>query len=154
MARVRALLIRVEKGYSLGATFLAGKSERACHGAAVRTPRHGTVQWAAPGSMGSVVWRPYFSRCTPDGASFPLRKLTMPTKSIDSYVVEFTGELLEGSEQWGAFVSILAPSDNPMHMTSIYPKKRVAAEAVLTSQNDAEAEAERAASDILKELRS
>jgi hypothetical protein len=77
----------------------------------------------------------------------------MPTKSVDNYVVEFTGELLEGSEQWGAYVSILAPSDNPMHMTNIYPKKRVSPELVLASQSDAEAEAERAASDILKALR-
>lgn len=78
----------------------------------------------------------------------------MPNKNIDSYEVEFTGELLEGTEQWGAYVSIFAPSDNPMHMTNIYPKRRVAADLTLSDQHAAEAEAERAASIILKELRS
>jgi hypothetical protein len=78
----------------------------------------------------------------------------MPTKNIDSYLVEFTGELLEGSEQWAAYVSIFAPSDNPMHMTNIYPKQRVSADLALSDQQVAEAEAERAASIILSELRS
>lgn len=78
----------------------------------------------------------------------------MPTKNIDSYLIEFTGELLEGSEQWGAYVSISAPSDNPMHLNNIYPKRRVSAELTLSDQHAAEAEAERAASIILKELRS
>lgn len=78
----------------------------------------------------------------------------MPIKNIDNYEVEFTGELLEGSEQWGAYVSIYAPSNNPMHMTNIYPKRRVSADLTLSDQQAAEAEAERAASTILKELRS
>ncbi len=77
----------------------------------------------------------------------------MPTKNIDSYVVEFTGELLEGSEHWGAFVSISVPSDNPMHMNNIYPKHRVSTELTLSDQQAAEAEAERAATVILNELR-
>lgn len=78
----------------------------------------------------------------------------MPSKTVDSYVLEFTGELLEGTEQWGAYVSILAPSANPMHMTNIYPKRRVSIDLTLSDQQGAEAEAERAASIILQELRS
>jgi hypothetical protein len=78
----------------------------------------------------------------------------MPIKNIDNYEVEFTGELLEGSEQWGAYVSIYSPSNNPMHMTNIYPKRRVSADLTLLDQHAAEEEAERAASTILKELRS
>ncbi|MBB3121720.1 hypothetical protein [Pseudoduganella violacea] len=78
----------------------------------------------------------------------------MPSRNIDGYEVEFTGELLEGSEQWGAYVSIFAPSVNPMHMTHIYPKRRVSADLVLMDQHAAEAEAERAATIILQELRS
>jgi hypothetical protein len=78
----------------------------------------------------------------------------MPTKIIDSYEVEFTGELLEGSEQWGAYVSIYAPSHNPMHMNNVYPKRRVSADLTLLDQHAAEAEAERVASIILEELRS
>lgn len=78
----------------------------------------------------------------------------MPAKTIDGYEVEFTGELLEGTKQWGAYVAIYAPSRNPMHMTNICPKRRVSADLTLTDQRSAEAEAERAALKILEELRS
>ena len=78
----------------------------------------------------------------------------MPAKDIDGYEVEFTGELLEGTEQWGAYVSIFAPSDNPMHLRNIYPKQRVSPDLTLTDQHSAEVEAERAAAFILKDLRS
>lgn len=78
----------------------------------------------------------------------------MPIKDIDSYEVEFTGEALEGTAQWGAYVSITAPSANPMHMTAIYPKRRVSADLVLMDQRAAEAEAERVAMTILDDLRS
>ena len=78
----------------------------------------------------------------------------MPSKTIDNYVLEFTGELLEGTGQWGAYVSIFAPSANPMHMSNIYPKRRVSPDLILPDQRAAEAEAERAATIILQELRS
>jgi hypothetical protein len=78
----------------------------------------------------------------------------MPIKIIDTYEVEFTGELLAGSEQWGAYVAIFAPSDNPMHLNTIYPKHRVSADLKLLDQHSAEAEAERAATVILDDLRS
>lgn len=78
----------------------------------------------------------------------------MPAKTIDGFEVEFTGELLEGTRQWGAYVSIYAPSRNPMHMMNIYPKRRVSADLTLLDQRAAEAEAERAAMKILEELRS
>ena len=78
----------------------------------------------------------------------------MPAKNIDDYEVEYTGELLEGTEQWGAYVSISAPSDNPMHLNTIVSKRRVSAELTLSDQQAAEAEAERAAAIILNELRS
>jgi mevalonate pyrophosphate decarboxylase len=70
------------------------------------------------------------------------------------YIVEFTAESLEGSDQWGAFVSISVPSDNPMHLTNVVPKRRVSADMVLLDQHAAEAEAESAAMAILDELRS
>lgn len=78
----------------------------------------------------------------------------MPSKTIDGYEIEFTGEALEGTSQWGAYVSIFAPSSNPMHMFNVCPKRRVSADLVLGSQQAAEAEAERAALKILEELRS
>ncbi|WP_342118418.1 hypothetical protein [Pseudoduganella sp. OTU4001] len=77
----------------------------------------------------------------------------MPTKIIDGYELEFTGERLEGTGQWGAYVSIFAPSANPMHLTHIVPKRRVSADLQLLDQHSAEAEAERAALLILQELR-
>lgn len=77
----------------------------------------------------------------------------MPSKIVDGYEVEFTGELLEGTGQWGAFVSIFAPSANPMHLTHIVPKRRVSADLKFSDQRAAEAEAERASSAILNELR-
>jgi hypothetical protein len=80
--------------------------------------------------------------------------MTMPIKNIDTYEVEFTGELLAGTEQWGAYVAIFAPSDNPMHLNNIYPKHRVSVDLVLQDQHAAEAEAERAAAIILDDLRS
>jgi hypothetical protein len=80
--------------------------------------------------------------------------MTVPNKNIDSYEIEFTGELLAGTEEWGAYVSIFAPSDNPMHMNNIYPKRRVSVDLTFSDQHAAETEAERAASVILKELRS
>lgn len=78
----------------------------------------------------------------------------MPIKEIDSYEVEYTGEALEGTAQWGAYVSIAAPSANPMHMTVLYPKRRVSADLALMDQSAAEAEAERVAMTVLEELRS
>ncbi len=78
----------------------------------------------------------------------------MPGKNIDGYEVEFTGELLPGTAQWGAFVSIFAPSSNPMHMHTLCSRRRVSADLVLLDQRAAEAEAERAALALLEELRS
>jgi hypothetical protein len=78
----------------------------------------------------------------------------MPSKNIDSHEVEFTGEMLEGTEQWGAYVSISVPSTNPMHMNNVYPKRRVSPDLTFSDQHAAEAEAERAAVTILKELHS
>ena len=77
----------------------------------------------------------------------------MPNKRIDDYEIEFTGERLEGSGQWGAYVAIFMPSDNPMHMTNVYPRQRVAADVVLSSEPEAEAAAERAGTEILAQLR-
>jgi hypothetical protein len=78
----------------------------------------------------------------------------MPSKDMNGHEVEFSGELLAGTEQWGAYVSISIPSNNPMHLNNIYPKRRVSVDQVFPDQHAAEAEAERAASIILDELRS
>lgn len=77
----------------------------------------------------------------------------MPIKSVDDYEVDYTAEPLEGCDDWGAYVAIFAPSDNPMHMNNVYPKKRVAADMTLASAEVAESEAEKAAMAILEQLR-
>ena len=78
----------------------------------------------------------------------------MPTKCIDDYEIEFTGERLEGSSLWGAYVAIFMPSANPMHMNNIYPKQRVAADRTLPTEAAAETQAEQSAMKILAQLRS
>lgn len=77
----------------------------------------------------------------------------MPIKTIDGYEIDYTGEPLEGCDDWGAYVAVFAPSDNPMHMNNLVPKKRVAADVSLTSEAMAEQAAEKAAMEILRQLR-
>ena len=77
----------------------------------------------------------------------------MPEKTVDGYEIEYTAEPLEGCDQWGAYVAIFMPSDNPMHMTNVYSKQRVAADLALSSEAQAEAEAEKAGMEILQQLR-
>jgi hypothetical protein len=77
----------------------------------------------------------------------------MPTKSVDGYEIEFTAELLAGTDTWGAYVAIFAPSDNPMHLADIYPRQRVAADIAFSSEAEAQAEAEKSATETLGALR-
>jgi hypothetical protein len=77
----------------------------------------------------------------------------MPIKSVDEYEIDYTAEPLEGCDQWAAYVAIFTPSDNPMHMNNVYPKRRVSADVTLGSEEAAEQEAEKAASEILEHLR-
>jgi hypothetical protein len=77
----------------------------------------------------------------------------MPTKNVDAFEVEFTGEQLSGTEQWGAYVCISMTSDNPMHLNTIFPKLRVSVDIELSAQIAAEAEAERVALIMLTDLR-
>lgn len=76
----------------------------------------------------------------------------MPEKSVDGYEIEYTAEPLEGCDQWGAYVAIFIPSDNPMHMNNVHPKQRVAADLTLSSEAEAEAQAEKAGMEILQRL--
>jgi hypothetical protein len=87
-------------------------------------------------------------------AAQDLQQLIMPTRSVDDYEIEFTAEPLEGTSLWGAYVAIYMPSDNPMHMTNVYPRQRVAAHVALTSEAAAEASAEESGVKILAQLRS
>jgi hypothetical protein len=80
-------------------------------------------------------------------------ELTMPTKTIDGYQIDFTAEPLPGTDHWGAYVAIFAPSDNPMHLDEVYARQRVMADVPCTSEAEAQAQAEQAAIDILAHLR-
>ena len=77
----------------------------------------------------------------------------MPIKSVDEYQIDYTAEPLEGCDEWAAFVAIYAPSDNPMHMNHLYPKRRVSADVTLATEQAAEQEAEKVAMAALEELR-
>ncbi|TYQ21441.1 UNVERIFIED_ORG: hypothetical protein JN05_00401 [Zoogloea ramigera] len=77
----------------------------------------------------------------------------MPIKTIDEYQVEYMAEPLEGSDQWGAFVAISAPSATPMHMNVIHGRQRVAADQVFGTEAEAEGAAEQAALALLEQVR-
>ena len=77
----------------------------------------------------------------------------MPVTVIDDYQIEFSAEPLEGSPSWGAYVEIVAPSSNPMHMNTVFPKQRVAADAAFADEAAAQAAAEKAGLQILAQLR-
>ena len=64
----------------------------------------------------------------------------MPTEYIGEYLVEFTGEPLSIGKGWAAYLTIYAVS-NPLHRTSLFPKRRVCLDTVFLTQ---EAAAERA----------
>lgn len=77
----------------------------------------------------------------------------MPIKTVDGYQIEFTAELLPGTDHWGAYVTIFAPSANPMHLDEVYPKQRVCADIPCASEAEAQEQAEQAATTILEQLR-
>jgi hypothetical protein len=77
----------------------------------------------------------------------------MPTTNVDGYEIEFTAEPLPGTDDWGAYVAIFAPSDNPMHMANVYPRQRVAADVSFASQDTAEQAAQQAGVETLQQLR-
>lgn len=77
----------------------------------------------------------------------------MPTRYVDDFEIEFTAEPLPGTNEWGAYVAIFGKSDNPMHLATLYPKHRIAADQSFASEAAAEAEAEKAAMLTLEQLR-
>lgn len=78
----------------------------------------------------------------------------MQTMYINGYEVEVSGEPLIGDNRWGAYVSIFAPSENPMHLKNVYPKTRMAEGRIFCSKEAALAEAKKEGSTLLESLRS
>lgn len=74
----------------------------------------------------------------------------VPTEHIGDYEIEYAGVKLDDVDGWAAFVTIYGPSSNPMHRNDIVPHQRVAVEQVFASEQDAEAEALRAAQAMLE----
>ena len=75
----------------------------------------------------------------------------MPTEQLGDYEIDYSGVRLTDVDGWAAYVTIYGPSPNPMHRNSIVPPQRVAVEHVFETEEEAEAEAHKAALAMLKE---
>lgn len=74
----------------------------------------------------------------------------MPSEKIGEYEVEYSAVQLADHENWAAHVAIYGHSTNPMHRNCVFPDQRVSLDIVFPSREDAEAEARRAAIDMLE----
>lgn len=74
-----------------------------------------------------------------------VREGAVPTQQQGEYEIDYSGVWMADVEGWAAHVAIYGPSTNPMHRNSIVPPQRVALETVFSTQEQAEAEAQRAA---------
>lgn len=74
----------------------------------------------------------------------------MPTEQIGDYTIEFTGVRLTDVDGWAAYMAVYGPSANPMHRNDIVPNQRVAVEQVFATEEEAAAEARKAALAMLE----
>ena len=77
----------------------------------------------------------------------------MPIAFVDHYEVDHTAEPLRGTRQWGAYVAIFTPSGSPMHRDNVFPKHRVMADHVFTTEAEAEQAAHAEGLTVLERLR-
>jgi hypothetical protein len=75
----------------------------------------------------------------------------VPTEQLGDYEIDYSGVKLTDVDGWAAQVAIYGPSANPMHRNSIVPPQRVAVEHVFATEAEAEAEAHKAALEMLEE---
>ena len=73
----------------------------------------------------------------------------MPSEKIGAYEVEYSAVLAADGKGWVAHVAVYGRSTNPMHRNCLFPDQRVSLEAVFNTSEEAEAEARRAAADLL-----
>jgi hypothetical protein len=78
------------------------------------------------------------------------RGIQVPTEQIGQYEIEYTGERLADVDGWAAYIAIYGPPTNPMHRNDIVPHQRVAVEQVFASEEEAAAEARKAALAMLE----
>jgi hypothetical protein len=69
----------------------------------------------------------------------------MQSETIGRYEIEYSGEQLPNSQEWGAWVTVYGPSNNPMHRNPIVPHHRVALDSHFESESAAEQEAQKVA---------
>jgi hypothetical protein len=74
----------------------------------------------------------------------------MPSEKIGVYDVEYSAVPAVDGNGWVAHVAVYGRSTNPMHRNCIFPDQRVSLEAVFQTSEEAEAEARRAAADLLE----
>lgn len=77
----------------------------------------------------------------------------MPIAFVDHYEVDYTAEPLRGTRQWGAYVAIFTPSNSPMHRDNVFPKHRVLADHVFSTEAEAEEAAHAEGLAVLERLR-
>jgi len=73
----------------------------------------------------------------------------MPSETIGTYEIEYSGVLLPDSEHWAAYLTVFAPSPNPMHRNNIFPNQRVSVEQVFANQAEAEQEAHKVGTEMI-----
>ncbi|MDC8755987.1 hypothetical protein [Janthinobacterium fluminis] len=69
----------------------------------------------------------------------------MPIEYIGEYEINYSGVPLALVKGWGAYLTIYAPSSNPMHRYRVFPGRRVSVCSVFGSEAEAEAEARKVA---------
>jgi hypothetical protein len=74
----------------------------------------------------------------------------MATEQIGEYEIEYAGIKLPDVDGWAAYVTVYGPPTNPMHRNCLLPMQRVAVEQVFASEDEATAEARRAALGMLE----
>ncbi len=74
----------------------------------------------------------------------------MPSEKMGAYEVEYSAVRAADGKSWVAHVAVYGHSCNPMHRNCVFPDQRVSLEAVFATSAEAEAEAHRAAADMLE----
>lgn len=73
----------------------------------------------------------------------------MVNLQINGYEVEYSGEFLEESKDWAAYLALFLPSSNPMHMNNIFKKQRVSIDLTFPDEASAEDAAHKVALEMI-----
>ena len=75
----------------------------------------------------------------------------MTIEQIGDYEIEYSGVQIPESEGWAAYLAILGPSANPMHLDPVFPNQRVCIDMLFPTEQDAEAEARKLAMSMIEQ---